>query len=93
MIAGVLTLAAVALRCGVDSPALIGALTAAAPDVEHLRVLERRRPRKLFPSHRIAGLHRSGGVPAYAQLAVAAALVAGLPCAPAGRRFAALRAR
>jgi hypothetical protein len=88
VVAGAVTLAAVAARCGAVSPAVLGAVAAAAPDAEHLRIVERRRHRKLFPSHRYPGLHRAGGLPAAAQLAGAAAVVVLLPRAAGFRRFA-----
>jgi hypothetical protein len=71
-VAGVLALAAVR---GVFDPATIGAVTSAAPDVEHVLRLPRPGGRKLFPSHRIPGWHRPGGVSARVQLVVAGALL------------------
>jgi hypothetical protein len=66
----------VAYRRGLFSPAAIGALTATLPDFEH--VLRPGRPgrRQLFPSHRYARLHTRGGLPAWLQLAAAAAILA-----------------
>jgi hypothetical protein len=69
---GVLALAAVR---GPLDPATCGAAAAAAPDVEHVVRLPRPGGRKLFPSHRIRGFHRPGGVPASAQLIVAGLLL------------------
>jgi hypothetical protein len=69
---GVLTLAA--LR-GPFDPATIGAIASVAPDVEHVLRLPRPGGRKLFPSHRIPGFHRSGGISAEAQLLIAGALL------------------
>jgi hypothetical protein len=71
-IAGVLLLAAV--RGPID-PAVTGALAASCPDLEHLFRLPRPGGRKLFPSHRLRGWHRSGGVPASVQLLVAGLLI------------------
>jgi hypothetical protein len=71
-VAGVLALAAVR---GPFDPATIGAVTSAAPDVEHVLRLPRPGGRKLFPSHRIPGWHRRGGVSARVQLVVAGALL------------------
>ncbi len=68
---GVLLLAG---RRGPFHPATIGAVAASCPDIEH--VLHRKSGKKLFPTHRFAGLHRRGGIPAWAQLAIAAALLA-----------------
>jgi hypothetical protein len=71
-VAGVLALAAVR---GPFDPATIGAVTSAAPDVEHVLRLPRPGGRKLFPSHRIPGWHRPGGVSARVQLVVAGLLL------------------
>jgi hypothetical protein len=68
-------LALVALRHGPLSPAALGAVAASAPDVEHLLRLPRPGGRKLFPSHRVLGWHRTGGVPAWAQLVAAGVLL------------------
>ena len=70
-VGGVLALAVVR---GPLDPATLGAATSAAPDVEHVLRLPRPGGRKLFPSHRIRGWHRPGGVPANAQLLVAGVL-------------------
>jgi hypothetical protein len=69
---GVLALAAVR---GVLDPATVGAFASAAPDIEHVVRLPRPGGRKLFPSHRIRGFHRPGGVPASVQLIVAGLLL------------------
>jgi hypothetical protein len=69
---GVLALAAVR---GPLDPATIGAVAATAPDVEHVIRLPRPGGRKLFPSHRIPGWHRPGGLTAEAQLLIAGALL------------------
>jgi hypothetical protein len=45
------------------------------PDVEHVFRLPRPGGRKLFPSHRVLGWHREGGVPASAQLLAAGLLL------------------
>jgi hypothetical protein len=71
-IAAVLLLAAV--RGPFDS-AVTGALAASCPDLEHVFRLPRPGGRKLFPSHRVRGWHRSGGVPAPAQLLAAGFLL------------------
>jgi hypothetical protein len=71
-IAGVLLLAAVR---GPLDPAVTGALAASSPDLEHLFRFPRPGGRKLFPSHRLRGWHRSGGVPAGAQLLLAGFLI------------------
>lgn len=60
---------------GPFDPAVIGAAAASAPDVEHVLPLPHPGGRNLFPSHRIRGWHRSGGVPAWAQLLAAGVIV------------------
>jgi hypothetical protein len=67
-IAGVLLLAAAR---GPLDPAVTGALAASVPDVEHVFRLPRPGGRKLFPSHRIRGWHRTGGLSGSAQLLLA----------------------
>ena len=71
-IAGVGVLAV--LRGPLD-PTTLGAVSASVPDAEHVVRLPRPRGRKLFPSHRIAGWHRAGGLPASVQLIAAGALL------------------
>ena len=71
---GVACALAIAVRHGPLSPVTIGALAASAPDLEH--VLPRISKRELFPSHRFRGWHREGGVPAWAQLVAAGAILA-----------------
>ncbi len=71
-VAGVLLLAAVR---GPFDPAVSGALAASSPDIEHVLRLPRPRGRKLFPSHRLHGWHRSGGIAAPAQLVLAGFLI------------------
>ena len=72
---GVVCALALAMRYGPLSPITIGALASSAPDVEHVLPLPRPGGRSLFPSHRFAGWHREGGVPAWAQLFAAGAIV------------------
>jgi hypothetical protein len=86
-IAGVLLLAAVR---GPLHPAVSGALAASSPDIEHVLRLPRPGGRKLFPSHRFHGWHRSGGLSAPAQLLLAGFLIGLLlrrPAAPLSRRM------
>ena len=71
---GVACALALLVKHGPLSPITIGALAASAPDLEH--VLPRLSERELFPSHRFHGWHREGGVPAWAQLAAAGAILA-----------------
>jgi hypothetical protein len=72
---GFACLFAIAARYGPLSPVTLGALASSAPDIEHAIRLPRPGGRKLFPSHRIPGWHHAGGVPAWAQLLAAGALV------------------
>ena len=69
-------LLALAARYGPFHPVTIGAVAASAPDIEHVLPLPRPGGRKLFPSHRVEGWHRDGGVPAWVQLAAAGAILA-----------------
>jgi hypothetical protein len=71
--AAVVALAAVR---GPLDPAVVGALAASLPDVEHVLRLPRPGGRKLFPTHRFHGWHRGGGLSAQTQL-VAAGLLLG----------------
>ena len=72
---GIAAVLLLALVRGPFDPAVTGALAASCPDVEHVFWLPRPGGRKLFPSHRFHGWHRSGGVPAWAQLVVAGCLL------------------
>jgi hypothetical protein len=78
---GVLALAVVR---GPLDPATLGAIASAVPDVEHVLPLPRPGGRKLFPSHRIPGFHRPGGISASAQLVIAGVLL-GVVLAQTGR--------
>ena len=71
-VAGVLALALVR---GPFDPTTVGAAASAAPDLEHVLRLPRLGGRKLFPSHRVRGWHRVGGVSANAQLLIAGAVL------------------
>lgn len=71
-VAAVMLLAAVR---GPFDPSVTGALAASSPDIEHVVCLPRPGGRKLFPSHRFHGWHRSGGVPVPAQLLLAGFLI------------------
>lgn len=66
---------ALALARGPFDPATVGAVASTAPDLEHVVRLPRPGGRKLFPSHRIPGFHRPGGISASAQLLIAGALL------------------
>jgi hypothetical protein len=72
---GVVCVLALIARHGPLSPVTLGALASSAPDVEHVFRLPRPGGRKLFPSHRIPGWHRPGGVPAWVQLLAAGAIL------------------
>jgi hypothetical protein len=72
---GVACVLLLAIVRGPLDPAVTGALAASAPDVEHVVRLPRPGGRKLFPTHRLSGWHRSGGVRARVQLLVAGFLV------------------
>lgn len=69
---GVAAVLALAARRGPFDPATLGAVSASAPDLEHILPLPRPGGRPLFPSHRWPALHRAGGIPAWAQLLIAA---------------------
>jgi hypothetical protein len=73
---GVVALAWLAARRGPLHPITLGAAAAAAPDLEHVLHLPRPGGKPLCPSHRWPdALHRGGGIPAWGQLLVAAALL------------------
>jgi hypothetical protein len=71
---GVIGVIVLAVARGPLDPATVGAVAASVPDVEHIVRLPRPGGRKLFPSHRIPGWHRPGGISARVQLLVAGAL-------------------
>jgi hypothetical protein len=70
---GVLLLAR---RHGPLHPVTVGAVAASIWDLEHVLRPARRGRRKLFPTHRYAGWHKRGGVPAWVQLVAAAGIFA-----------------
>jgi hypothetical protein len=72
---GVVCLLALAARHGSLSPIVLGAGAASAPDLEHVLPFPRPGGRELFPSHRIEGWHRAGGLSARTQLLAAGVLV------------------
>ena len=79
---GIVLVVALAVRRGPLHPAVLGALAAASPDVEHVVRLPRPGGRKLFPTHRGRGRHRVGaGVPSWLQL-VAAGVIVGVLLSP-----------
>jgi len=73
---GLALLGAIAAARGPFDRAVLGAAAASAPDLEHVLSLPRPGGLPLFPSHRLRGWHRAGGIPASAQLVVAGAVVA-----------------
>lgn len=72
---GVAAVLALAAAHGPLDPITLGAVSASAPDLEHILPLPRPGGRPLFPSHRRPELHRTGGIPTWAQLALAGALL------------------
>jgi hypothetical protein len=80
-----MALTTIALRRGPLDAATFGAAAASAPDLEHVLRLPRPGGRKLFPSHRIPGFHRSGGVSAEVQLFAAGLVLGTLLAAPRRR--------
>lgn len=77
-VSGVLVLLVLAIRRGISDPAVLGGAACAAPDLEHVLPLPRPGGRELYPSHRVDGWHKAGGVPAWAQLVAAGVIVAAL---------------
>jgi hypothetical protein len=73
---GVFLLIALGLRRGPLDAAVLGGAACAAPDLEHILPLPRPGGRELYPSHRVEGWHREGGVPAWAQVIAAGVIVA-----------------
>jgi hypothetical protein len=73
---GLFLLGLLASRRGLLHRSVLGAAACAAPDIEHVLPLPRPGGRELYPSHRVEGWHRSGGVPAWAQLVAAGVIVA-----------------
>jgi hypothetical protein len=71
-------LLALTVRHGPFDSITLGAVSASAPDLEHLLRLPRPGGRKLYPSHRIRGWHRSGGVRSSTQLLVAGIVLGSL---------------
>ncbi len=77
-LSGVAGLALLAAARGPLDPAVVGAVGASVPDLEHVLPLPRPGGRKLFPSHRVRGWHKAGGLPASAQLLAAGVLIGAL---------------
>jgi hypothetical protein len=83
-LSGLAALALVAARHGALDRATIGAAAGSAPDLEHVLRLPRPGGRKLFPSHRFRGWHRTGGLATWAQLLAAGVLLGWLAAARRG---------
>jgi hypothetical protein len=79
---GAAALVAIACRRGPFDPVTLGALAGSAPDIEHAVRLPRPGGRKLFPSHRIRGWHRAGGVGTNMQLFAAGVILGALLALP-----------
>jgi hypothetical protein len=77
---------ALGISRGPLDPATVGAFASAVPDAEHVLPFPRPGGKKLFPSHRLHGWHRPGGVPASVQVVAAGAILAGLVAAGLVRR-------
>jgi len=75
---GLALLALLAARLGPFHPAVVGAAAASAPDLEHVLPFPQPGGRPLFPSHRVPGWHRAGGIPAHLQLLAAGVIVGAL---------------
>jgi hypothetical protein len=78
IVTGLAGVMALALARGPLDKATVGAAVAAAPDLEHVLRLPRPGGRKLFPTHRFEGWHRSGGVSTTVQLLASGALLGAL---------------
>jgi hypothetical protein len=85
---GTLGVLALAAARGPADPAVVGSISAALPDAEHVIRLPRPGGKKLFPSHRFRGWHRSGGVSVGAQLVVAGVLLGALVASGIGAQGA-----
>jgi hypothetical protein len=72
---GLALLGALAGARGPFDPAVVGAAASSAPDLEHVLPLPRLGGKKLYPTHRVAGWHRTGGVPVGVQLFAAGVIV------------------
>lgn len=82
---GVAALLALATRRGALDRSVFGAAAGSVPDLEHVLSLPRPGGRKLFPSHRVRGWHRAGGVSTTTQLLAAGVLLGFFLAAPATR--------
>jgi hypothetical protein len=76
LVSGLVLVGLLAARRGVTDNATVGALSACAPDIEHVVRLPRPGGSKLFHGRR--GWHRAGGLPTGVQLLLAGALIGAL---------------
>ena len=76
---------ALGIARGPLDPATVGGFSSAFPDAEHVLRFPRPGGKKLFPSHRLPGWHRPGGVPASVQVLTAGVLLGGLVAAGLAR--------
>ena len=74
---GIGAVLALATAHGPFHPITLGAVSASAPDLEHVLPFLRPGGRPLFPSHRHPR-HHTGGIPVWVQLLLAAALLRAL---------------
>lgn len=72
---GLALLLLLAAARGPLDPAVVGAAASSAPDLEHVLPLPKPGGGDLFPSHRLQGWHRGGGLPAGLQLLLAGVIV------------------
>jgi hypothetical protein len=77
-LSGFAALGLLAAARGALDPVVVGAIGASVPDLEHVLPFPRPGGRKLFPSHRVRGWHRSGGLPASMQLLAAGVILGAL---------------
>jgi hypothetical protein len=83
ILSGAGAIALLAATRGPGDAAVVGALAASCPDLEHVIRLPRPGGRKLFPTHRFKGWHRAGGLTAGMQLFAAGAILGLLVRRPA----------
>ena len=84
-LSGFAGLGLLAATCGPVDKIVVGAVAASVPDVEHVLPLPRPGGRKLFPSHRLHGWHKRGGLAASVQLVAAGVLLGALSATSYGR--------
>lgn len=77
---------ALGIARGPLDPATVGGFASAFPDAEHVLRFPRPGGKKLFPSHRLPGWHRPGGVPASVQVLAAGAILGALVAGGLARR-------